>query len=260
MGFNITLYLVAQQEIHELEDDMAEVSMERHRYATQLVVFFGAVSIGTGGGLGGAAVLRACCKVVCRPRGAGQQRGRVVLVDAHRHSRGVLSAAVQDSAPPRLFHISRSPMWTDLDDSSSSAGDSSASESSSNSNDVTVTGCTLPDDAAQGSHHLIATLNLDAPSLRPCPAPRACCDSSARCRFTRCSPKSPTSRAPAVCTSPRTSPAALHELSAVLVRQLGGRPHLSPRQQALLMRAVVQREEAELQAAPPVVLLPCLPL
>ncbi|KAL6763576.1 hypothetical protein V8C86DRAFT_2491763 [Haematococcus lacustris] len=127
--------------------------------------------------------------------------------------KGLSSAAVQDSAPPRLFHISRSPMWTDLDDSSSSAGDSSASESSSNSSDVTVTGCTLPDDAAQGSHHLIATLNLDTPSLRPFPAPRACRDPSARCRNTRCSPKSPTSRAPAVPTSPRISPPALHETS-----------------------------------------------
>ncbi|GFH30921.1 hypothetical protein HaLaN_29859, partial [Haematococcus lacustris] len=34
----------------ELKEDMAEVSMERHGRAKQLVVFFGAASIGTGGG------------------------------------------------------------------------------------------------------------------------------------------------------------------------------------------------------------------
>ncbi|KAJ9512917.1 hypothetical protein QJQ45_029067 [Haematococcus lacustris] len=46
-----------------LEEDMAEVSMERHGRAKQLVVFFGAAGIGTGGGWGADAVLRACCKV-----------------------------------------------------------------------------------------------------------------------------------------------------------------------------------------------------
>ncbi|KAJ9517912.1 hypothetical protein QJQ45_004166 [Haematococcus lacustris] len=66
---------------------MAEVAMERHGRAKQLVVFFGAASIGTRGGWGADAVLRACCKVVCRPRGTDQQRGRVVLVDEHRTSR-----------------------------------------------------------------------------------------------------------------------------------------------------------------------------
>ncbi|GFH19340.1 hypothetical protein HaLaN_16275 [Haematococcus lacustris] len=47
------------------KEDVAEVSMERHGHAKQLVVFFGAASIGTGGGWGADAVLRACCKVVC---------------------------------------------------------------------------------------------------------------------------------------------------------------------------------------------------
>ncbi|KAJ9527760.1 hypothetical protein QJQ45_000320 [Haematococcus lacustris] len=42
---------------------MAEVSMERHGRAKQLVVFFGAAGIGTKGGWGAGAVLRACCKV-----------------------------------------------------------------------------------------------------------------------------------------------------------------------------------------------------
>ncbi|GFH07846.1 hypothetical protein HaLaN_02707 [Haematococcus lacustris] len=35
----------------KLEEDMEEVSMERHGLAKQLVVFFGAAGIGTGGGL-----------------------------------------------------------------------------------------------------------------------------------------------------------------------------------------------------------------
>ncbi|KAJ9520679.1 hypothetical protein QJQ45_007538 [Haematococcus lacustris] len=75
-----------EQFLKKLED-MEEVSMQRHGRAKQLVVFFGAAGIGTRGGLGADAVLRACCKVVCRPRGTDQRRGRVVLVDVHRTSR-----------------------------------------------------------------------------------------------------------------------------------------------------------------------------
>ncbi|GFH22717.1 hypothetical protein HaLaN_20227 [Haematococcus lacustris] len=45
-----------------LEEEVAEVSMQRHGQAKQLVVFFGAASIGTRGGWGADAVLRACCK------------------------------------------------------------------------------------------------------------------------------------------------------------------------------------------------------
>ncbi|KAJ9519783.1 hypothetical protein QJQ45_013447 [Haematococcus lacustris] len=71
--------------------------MERHGRAKQLVVFFGAASIGTGGGWGAAAVLRACCKVVCRPRGTDQLRGRVVPVDEHRTTR--VSSAVNGQQP-----------------------------------------------------------------------------------------------------------------------------------------------------------------
>ncbi|KAJ9510087.1 hypothetical protein QJQ45_015555 [Haematococcus lacustris] len=63
----------------------------------RLVVFFGAATIGIGGGWGADAVLRACRKVVCRPRGAGQLRGRVVLVDEHRTSR--VSSAVNGQQP-----------------------------------------------------------------------------------------------------------------------------------------------------------------
>ncbi|KAJ9519845.1 hypothetical protein QJQ45_014570 [Haematococcus lacustris] len=82
-----------EQFFNKLEEEVAEVSMERHGHAKQLVVFFGAATIGTGGD----AVLRACCKVVCRPRGAGQRRGRVVLVDEHRTSR--VSSAVNGQQP-----------------------------------------------------------------------------------------------------------------------------------------------------------------
>ncbi|KAJ9521224.1 hypothetical protein QJQ45_022937, partial [Haematococcus lacustris] len=81
----------------QLEEDMAEVSMERHGHAKQLVVFFGAAGIGTGGGWGADAVLRACRKVVCRTRGTDQRRGRVVLVDEHRTSR--VSSAVNGQQP-----------------------------------------------------------------------------------------------------------------------------------------------------------------
>ncbi|KAJ9531267.1 hypothetical protein QJQ45_006730 [Haematococcus lacustris] len=81
----------------QLEEDMAQVSMERHGRVKQLVVFFGAASIGTRGGWGADAVLRACCKVVCRPRGTDQRRGRVVLVDEHRTTR--VSSAVNGQQP-----------------------------------------------------------------------------------------------------------------------------------------------------------------
>ncbi|KAJ9509479.1 hypothetical protein QJQ45_001928 [Haematococcus lacustris] len=76
---------------------MAEVSMERHGLAKQLVVFFGAAGIGSKGGWGADAVLRASCKVVCRPRGTDQRQGRVVLVDEHRTSR--VSSAVNGQQP-----------------------------------------------------------------------------------------------------------------------------------------------------------------
>ncbi|KAJ9531297.1 hypothetical protein QJQ45_006742 [Haematococcus lacustris] len=75
---------------------MAEMSMERHGRAKQLVVFFGAARIGTGGGWGANAVLQARCKV-CRPRGTDQRRGRMVLVDEHRTSR--VSSAVNGQQP-----------------------------------------------------------------------------------------------------------------------------------------------------------------
>ncbi|KAJ9532951.1 hypothetical protein QJQ45_018026 [Haematococcus lacustris] len=86
-----------EQFFNKLEEEMAELSLKRHNHAKQLVVFFGAATIGTGGGWGADAVLRACRKVVCRPRGPDQLRGRVVLVDEHRTSR--VSSAVNGQQP-----------------------------------------------------------------------------------------------------------------------------------------------------------------
>ncbi|KAJ9509417.1 hypothetical protein QJQ45_001877 [Haematococcus lacustris] len=80
-----------------LKKEMADVDMKPHGRAKQLVVFFGATSIGTRGGWGADAVLHACCKVVGRPRGTDQRRGRVVLVDEHRTSR--VSSAVNGQQP-----------------------------------------------------------------------------------------------------------------------------------------------------------------
>ncbi|GFH30221.1 hypothetical protein HaLaN_29027 [Haematococcus lacustris] len=65
--------------------------------AKQLMVFFGAATIGTRGGWGADAVLRACCKVVCRTRGTDKRRSRVVLVDEHSTSR--VSSAVNGQQP-----------------------------------------------------------------------------------------------------------------------------------------------------------------
>ncbi|KAJ9514311.1 hypothetical protein QJQ45_012346 [Haematococcus lacustris] len=90
-----------EQFFKKLEEGMAEVSMERHGHAKQLVVFFGAAGIGTGGGWGADAVLRACRKVVCRTRGTDQRRGRVVLVDEHRTSRVSSAVNGQQPLPPR---------------------------------------------------------------------------------------------------------------------------------------------------------------
>ncbi|KAJ9508343.1 hypothetical protein QJQ45_011852 [Haematococcus lacustris] len=86
-----------EQFFNKLEREMAQLSMKRHGLAKQLVVFFGAATIGTAGGWGADAVLRACRKVVCRPRGTDQLRGRVVLVDEHRTSR--VSSAVNGQQP-----------------------------------------------------------------------------------------------------------------------------------------------------------------
>ncbi|KAJ9517807.1 hypothetical protein QJQ45_004144 [Haematococcus lacustris] len=92
-----------EQFFKKLEEDMAEVSMERHGRAKQLVVFFGAAGIGTGGGWGADAVLRACRKVVCRPRGAGQLRGTVVLMDEHRTTQVSSAVNVAPRKPPQAL-------------------------------------------------------------------------------------------------------------------------------------------------------------
>ncbi|KAJ9518570.1 hypothetical protein QJQ45_018618 [Haematococcus lacustris] len=84
-----------------LRDKPHKAQQQQHQpakaRAKQLVVFFGAAGIGTRGGWGADAVLRACCKMVCRPRGTDQRRGRVVLVDEHRTSR--VSSAVNGQQP-----------------------------------------------------------------------------------------------------------------------------------------------------------------
>ncbi|GFH24639.1 uncharacterized protein HaLaN_22470 [Haematococcus lacustris] len=51
-----------EQFFKKLGEDMEEVSMQRHGHAKQLVVFFGAATIGTRGGWGADAVLQACRK------------------------------------------------------------------------------------------------------------------------------------------------------------------------------------------------------
>ncbi|KAJ9508533.1 hypothetical protein QJQ45_012068 [Haematococcus lacustris] len=89
----------------EVQKDMAEVSMQRHGRAKQLVVLLGIASIGTGGGWGADAVLRACCKVVCRRRGTDQLRGRMVLVDEHHTSR--VSSAVNGQQRDRQLNKRR---------------------------------------------------------------------------------------------------------------------------------------------------------
>ncbi|KAJ9534499.1 hypothetical protein QJQ45_022150 [Haematococcus lacustris] len=59
-----------------LKEEMA--ALKRYDCVNQLVVSFSTAIMGTGGGWGADAVLRACCKVVCRPRGTDQrQAGRV---------------------------------------------------------------------------------------------------------------------------------------------------------------------------------------
>ncbi|KAJ9521356.1 hypothetical protein QJQ45_001265 [Haematococcus lacustris] len=57
-----------EQFFKKLEEDMAEVYMERHGHAKQVVVFFGAAGIDTREGWGADAVLRACCKVAGSPQ------------------------------------------------------------------------------------------------------------------------------------------------------------------------------------------------
>ncbi|KAJ9519671.1 hypothetical protein QJQ45_013299 [Haematococcus lacustris] len=69
-----------EQFFKKLEEDMAEVSMEHHGRAKQLVVFFGAAGIGTGGA-----------------RATDQQRVRVVLVDEPCTTR--VSSAVNGQQP-----------------------------------------------------------------------------------------------------------------------------------------------------------------
>ncbi|KAJ9525764.1 hypothetical protein QJQ45_003429 [Haematococcus lacustris] len=81
---HIPVTLATRDALWELEDDMAEVSMERHDHAKQLVVFFGATGIGT--------------------RGTDQRRVRVVLVDEHRTSRVCSAVSGQQPCEEELDH------------------------------------------------------------------------------------------------------------------------------------------------------------
>ncbi|KAJ9506756.1 hypothetical protein QJQ45_020241 [Haematococcus lacustris] len=99
----------------KLKEEVAELSMERHGRAKQLV-FFGAASSGTRGGWGADAVLRACYKVECGPRGIVQLQGRVVLVDERRTSR--VSSAVYGRHPSwsqQRDQPVRGMMWCPVD-------------------------------------------------------------------------------------------------------------------------------------------------
>ncbi|KAJ9534051.1 hypothetical protein QJQ45_002043 [Haematococcus lacustris] len=86
-----------EQFFKKLGEEMAEVFLKRCDCAKQLVVFSGAASIGAGGGWGADAGLRACFKVVWRPRGTDQRWGRVVLVNEFRTTR--VSSAVTGQQP-----------------------------------------------------------------------------------------------------------------------------------------------------------------
>ncbi|KAJ9518916.1 hypothetical protein QJQ45_026240 [Haematococcus lacustris] len=89
--------LVGTAAADALEEDMAEVPMQRHGRAKQLVVLNAASGIVTQGGWGADAVLRACCKVVCWLRGTDRRRGRLVLVDEYRTTR--VSSSVNGKQP-----------------------------------------------------------------------------------------------------------------------------------------------------------------
>ncbi|KAJ9517930.1 hypothetical protein QJQ45_004251 [Haematococcus lacustris] len=92
---HITVTLATWDAVWELY--LAELFMKCHNLAKQLVVFFGAAGIGTRGGWGADAVLRACCKVGCWPASKDQRQSRVVLVDKHHTSR--ISSAVNGQQP-----------------------------------------------------------------------------------------------------------------------------------------------------------------
>ncbi|KAJ9516390.1 hypothetical protein QJQ45_011070 [Haematococcus lacustris] len=82
--------MVLERYFKKLEEEAASVSQQEWGTRKQLVVCFGYASIGTRGGWGAKAVLRACRKVVERPNsGKPTYRvpGKVVTVDEFRTSR-----------------------------------------------------------------------------------------------------------------------------------------------------------------------------
>ncbi|KAJ9510482.1 hypothetical protein QJQ45_015951 [Haematococcus lacustris] len=87
----MTADLTAQERTLErfFKKEAEALSMERYHCAKQLVIFFGNAGVGTWGGWGAKAVLQACRKVMKRPRGQGQLRDKVVLVDELQASSAV---------------------------------------------------------------------------------------------------------------------------------------------------------------------------
>ncbi|KAJ9526460.1 hypothetical protein QJQ45_009934 [Haematococcus lacustris] len=90
----------------KLEEDMAAVSMKRHGRAKQLVVFFGAAGIGTGGAWGADAVLRACWKVPsCSSQEASQpaasEPGPSTPLPAKRSKRTEAEQAIEPTQPTK---------------------------------------------------------------------------------------------------------------------------------------------------------------
>ncbi|GFH09640.1 hypothetical protein HaLaN_04820 [Haematococcus lacustris] len=81
----------------KLEKEMAEVSWKGHFCVQQLVVFFGTAGIGTQGGWGADAMLRASCKVVCMSESTDQRQARVVLV--YEFSKSRATSAVNGQQP-----------------------------------------------------------------------------------------------------------------------------------------------------------------
>ncbi|KAJ9525668.1 hypothetical protein QJQ45_003507 [Haematococcus lacustris] len=96
------------EQFFEKLEEMAEVAMERHGHAKQLVVFFGAAGIGTAGGWGADAVLQACCKVVCRPRGTDQRSGPRKPPQAPRSSQAATQPAASEPGPSTPLPAKRS--------------------------------------------------------------------------------------------------------------------------------------------------------
>ncbi|KAJ9531342.1 hypothetical protein QJQ45_006791 [Haematococcus lacustris] len=99
---HIGVTLATWDAVWELEE-VAEVSMERQERVEQLVVFLGAAGIGTRGGWGADAVLRACCKVPHAARQPHSQQpqsqGQSTPPPAKRRKRTKAEQAAEPTQP-----------------------------------------------------------------------------------------------------------------------------------------------------------------